>query len=389
MDFTIRSFRTDEIDDIASFIARGYYHDIFFHWVVGKDSDRHKVVTDYYKVYLNAGGCQAYIAETSANEIIGASVWLPHNVDARIYDDIDKATGKYASQFRAVADKSHLSEPPMAPFYQLVAIVVDKNIQKRGLGSALLKHQLDKLDKAGISTYLEASSPYRGSGLYSNFNYVPVGEHMVFAENAFLYPLWRPAPMTKRAVFGGHTWKVLDSRNGDVLLLAEDIITLGQYHDVFEKITWENSSVRKYLNETFLSGFSSVESAQIKETAVENTGNHWFCTTAANPTSDKVFLLSLEETVLYLGDSGQLKNPSDKFFIDDNFNDVRKAVLKDGSPSRWFLRTPGNSPDFAVTVTNGGMICVTGDFVNRSSSRLFNVGIRPAMWVREDGVRLI
>ena len=192
-DFTIRPMKPEEIDKAAEFISEGYYDDIFFHWTVENDKDRRKVVTDYYKVYLNAEGCSAHVAETPSGEIIGATVWLPHDVDARIYDEIDEVVGIYASKFRQVADMSHQNEPKGIPFYQLVGFVTCKQFRGQGIGTALLKHQLDKLDELGIPTYLEASTPYHGKGVYGKFGYQPMGELMVFTETAVLYPLWRPA----------------------------------------------------------------------------------------------------------------------------------------------------------------------------------------------------
>jgi len=192
-DFRIRPIVFEEIDKIASFISTGYDDDIFFHWCVESDEDRHKIVTDYYKVYLNAMGCVAHVAESSDGSIIGATVWLPHDVDISIYDDIDRVVGKYADRFRAVADMSHENEPTGMPFYQLVAVVTAKSARGMGIGTALLKYHLDILDKQEIPTYLEASTPYHGKGVYGKFDYRPFGELMVFSDTAVLYPLWRPA----------------------------------------------------------------------------------------------------------------------------------------------------------------------------------------------------
>jgi len=363
-DIIIRPIRPEEIDKIASLISTGYYNDIFFKWVVESDEDRHKIVMDYYKVYLNARGCVAHAVETSCGEIIGASVWLPHDTDASVYDDIDAAAGVYAANFRAVADWSHLSEPPMSPFYQLVGFVIGPQAKGLGLGVKLLKHNLDLFDGMGISTYLEASTPYHGGGVYGKFGYQPVGELMFFTDTAVLYPLWRPAKKKIQVDFGGHSWRVLDAHEDKVLLLSEDIAELGKYHNTFEKVDWLTSDVRQYLNDGFCKKFKPEEQSQIIE----------------------IFLLSVEEVVKYLGDSGQLKNPISKFFIDDEFNDVRKAALADGSPCRWFLRSQGGSPGFVAVVTNEGKISVSGDFVNRASTELFNVGIRPAIWVKKEGI---
>jgi len=356
-DMIIRDIKPDEIESIASMISDGYYNDVFFKWSVPSDADRHKIVADYYKIYLSVPGCVAHVAECSAMGIVGASVWLPHDVDVSIYDDIDKAAGVYAPQFRAVADWSHYSEPPMTPFYQLVGFVVPPQMQGTGIGGVLLKHHLDKLDKLGIPTYLEASTPYFGGGVYGRFGYQPVGELMVFAQDAVLYPLWRAAKQSIK--FGGYDWRILEKYNGKMLLLSEKAIVSQPFHDTFEDVAWESSSIRKYLNGVFLASLPQEERSKIV---------------------DEIFLLSIDEVLKYFGKSGS----GGKFFIDDEYNHVRKAVCLDGSLSKWILRTPGNQSGFIANVTVDGRISVTGDFVNRKSTPLFNVGVRPALWVTAD-----
>jgi len=183
--------RPEELSNIASFISDGYADDIFFEWVVPSDNDRRHVVAEYYEVYLGATGAHVYVAEENG-VVVGASVWLPHDVDPSIYDDIDTVTGKYAPNFREVADKSHESEPKNTSFSQLVGFAVDKPQRGRGIGAVLLKAHLDIMDAQGTPTYLEASTPFHGGGVYGKFGYTMYGDLLVFSKTAVLYPLWRP-----------------------------------------------------------------------------------------------------------------------------------------------------------------------------------------------------
>jgi len=400
----IRSIKNEEIGIISQLLSTGYFDDEFFIWSVPDDHVRHKIVADYYKEYLKADGCVANVAELPEEGIVGASVWLPHDTDPSVHEKIDKVTGVYAPQFNEVGDKSHLSEPPMEPFYQLVGFVVLNEFRGRGIGKALLKYHLDIFDEKGIPTYLEASTPYFGGGAYGGFKYQQVGELMEFVPTAVLYPLWRP--VASRVVdfskeitpksheenleckidreiieFGGYDWYILKEEDDKILLLSQDIIELKKYHDTFEDVTWEDASIRKYLNGEFYDSFESEDKLQIIESHICNEDNPWYSVSGGQKTMDKIFLLSIDEVVRYLGDSGQLMEPNNKYFIDDKYNLARSAKLG-GSPARWMLRTPGNSPDFVATITIEGKIAMTGDFVNRSSTDLFNVGIRPALWMK-------
>jgi GNAT superfamily N-acetyltransferase len=178
----IRGFRAAEIPEIAEFIARGYDSDAFFHWCVDNDPDQTRIVTEYYQVYLRAEGCICNLAVDDDGAIIGATVWLPHDVDPAIYDEIYLVTEMYERQFSNM------------PFYQLVGVVVDKHNQGQGIGTALMQYQFDKFDSQKVPTYLEASTEFTGGGLYGKFGYAPYGEIMSFEDHAYLYPLFREVP---------------------------------------------------------------------------------------------------------------------------------------------------------------------------------------------------
>jgi len=193
MNVTIRRLKSEEISEVASFIATGYQDDIFFKWVVPNDEDRHGVVTEYYKIYLGATGAMAYVAENDQGITVGASVWLPHDVEVTIYEEIDRVAGIYAPQFQAVANASHDSVPAEGAFYELVGFVTRKDLQGQGIGYQLLKAHLDAMDAEGIPTYLEASTPFHERSVYRKFGYNHHGDTIVFEDDAaFLYPLYRP-----------------------------------------------------------------------------------------------------------------------------------------------------------------------------------------------------
>jgi len=92
-------------------------------------------------------------------------------------------------------------------------------------------------------------------------------------------------------------------------------------------------------------------------------------------TYDRIFLLSFDEVVKYMGDPKQGMAQKEPFYLDDLFNSIRKAVSLDNTPTRWTLRTVGNLPYLVATVTIGGRVCVSEDFVNRPTTELFRVGL--------------
>ena len=102
--------------------------------------------------------------------------------------------------------------------------------------------------------------------------------------------------------FGNYDWRVLEVRGNQVLILTDRVIVRRRYHHSLDDITWETSEIRRWLNEEFFNRFSQQDQARIAQATVVNNNNQWLGTSGGNNTTDRVFLLSLDEVVSYLGD---------------------------------------------------------------------------------------
>jgi len=204
--------------------------------------------------------------------------------------------------------------------------------------------------------------------------------------------------------FGSHLWRALDVQDGKVLLLSEFLIERmrqGNIQDLMgHEMTWETSYIRYHLNNYFfMNTFTPAEQARIAQTRVINNNNPWFDTFGGNDTIDNVFLLSLDELVKYLGDSGQLANQShpnnDEYSFHDQYNQNRIGITisegllgwydyQGGIALNWWLRSPGEHPYIYAGVQRDGNIVVgglwAGDAMWDAGSWLGH-GIRPALWL--------
>ena len=205
--------------------------------------------------------------------------------------------------------------------------------------------------------------------------------------------------------FAALDWHVLDVQNGKALLLSDKVIEKKAYHSLFAAITWEECELRSYLDGAFYNSFGQ-DKTRIAETKLANKDNPWYNTSGGNATTDRVFLLSLDEVVQYFGNSGDLKNRKDwelkdgkyilahgsGYYIHDQFDKARIAYDSDGKECLWWLRSPGcvvygsrrfpylpifgvNS-FFAASVGGDGAVYVGGCIAVSESS-----GVRPALWL--------
>ena len=87
--------------------------------------------------------------------------------------------------------------------------------------------------------------------------------------------------------------RVLLGENGvEVLLVSEDALDYQPYNTSLSDVTWESSSLRQWLNESFLNAaFNEDERAMMMDTVVTSASN----SESGNDVKDKVFVLSEEE----------------------------------------------------------------------------------------------
>ena len=96
-------------------------------------------------------------------------------------------------------------------------------------------------------------------------------------------------------------WHILDynESSGEALLLADTILDCQPYNETYVGVTWETSTIRKWLNSDedgfYNTAFTSDEQSAIIESDVVNEDNPEYETEGGNDTTDKVFLLSISE----------------------------------------------------------------------------------------------
>ncbi|HMM00669.1 MAG TPA: DUF6273 domain-containing protein [Bacilli bacterium] len=198
----------------------------------------------------------------------------------------------------------------------------------------------------------------------------------------------------EKITFGKYLWRILDIKPGKLLIITDEIIEQRNYHAQKTDIDWEHSSIRNYLNNDFLSQFSSVEQSKIISVVNKNRANNWYHTHAGNDTLDHIFLLSLEEvTKYYFGDSSVLlDNPKPKqrywFERKDVNNHLRRATYLNYI-WWWWTRTPGKNQRVSVYIHGDGNIGIQGNGIcNPSFNTLHPItksnkgGLRPALWLK-------
>lgn len=166
-------------------------------------------------------------------------------------------------------------------------------------------------------------------------------------------------------------WRVIEIKNNKALILSDELLDYIPYNDTKANVTWETSSLRKWLNSYFLNtAFNSDEKQLIATASVDAQTNLEFNVEAGNSTKDRIFVLSITEAMIYFD------SDSDRIAYSTAYTHSKG---KDSAYSSdwWVLRSPGSKRNRAASVTEKGKIDADGNDVNHAG-----IAVRPALWLK-------
>ena len=205
-------------------------------------------------------------------------------------------------------------------------------------------------------------------------------------QNGKNYWFFGSYPQGRNGEIGPIQWLELKREGELLLLISRFVLDAKPYNEEWKAITWAESSLRQWLNgrrkDDFPQiAFSAEEWEQICFSAILPSGNPSFSTDPGVGTTDKVFLLSIQDVVdsgLFASDEARRCAPTvykkKKAWTSDEF-------IVDGTAAcLWWLRSPGGISNTASNVNHDGTVGVIGLNVHSGW-----VGVRPAIWVKLKG----
>ena len=154
-------------------------------------------------------------------------------------------------------------------------------------------------------------------------------------------------------------WIVLKKANGTAFVISRYILEGIPYHQTKKKVTWEECSLRAWLNDDFYYGaFSDADREIILETKI-------------NEEYDHVFLLSRSEAMEnYLHDGFAWR----RGVLTQHAYDT--GVYNEGGRCGWWLRTRGQTNNISWVFGSGRDVSTNPDKGYKNIN-----GVRPAMWI--------
>ena len=200
-------------------------------------------------------------------------------------------------------------------------------------------------------------------------------------------------------------WQILSKEDGRALVISKYALDAKAYHQYGGNITWENCSLRVWLNGTFIDeSFSDYEKSKIPTVTLKNYGNTYRNIPDGNDTDDQVFCLSLNEIDRffengYSYDSGgngiytfnknlmcaptkTAKNNGITWFVfggslAEGYDETYYSDVLGNEGCYYWTRTLGDSGNSACFVCQEGRYAESLDVSVNYNDR----GVRPAMYI--------
>ena len=188
----IQSVPMQEKDKALSAMMLAFSGDPFFRWFA-PDPD---LYVRYGCDLMNAFGGNSFEKETAyaSTNYESVSFWLPPGIkteEALVAEVINQIVpAEQAHSVWSIFGEMGSYHPKEDCWY-LPLIGVDPACQGRGLGSALLKHALELVDKTSLPAFLESSNP-RNISLYERHGFEVVGRIQI-GSSPPVHPMIRPA----------------------------------------------------------------------------------------------------------------------------------------------------------------------------------------------------
>ncbi|MBQ7876735.1 MAG: hypothetical protein IJ316_05535 [Clostridia bacterium] len=171
-------------------------------------------------------------------------------------------------------------------------------------------------------------------------------------------------------------WLVLDIKDDQAFVISKYALDCKPYHEELVEITWENCTLRGWLNDEFYNNaFNDEEQNKIIGATIINADNPGHGTDGGNDTEDKVFLLSLDEVNAYFSSDSERMAVPTAYAVGNNAYQSTNCLVDGIGSTAWWLRSPASSSFWAAVVTISG-----GD---GGSAKVDDIiyAVRPAMWI--------
>ena len=190
-------------------------------------------------------------------------------------------------------------------------------------------------------------------------------------------------------------WRVMQNNGSTLFVVADRGLDCKDYNETRTSVTWEDCTLRAWLNETFYNtAFSGSEQGAIVPQTVVNDDNPEYGTEGGQNTQDKIYLLSISEVLNpeYGFCKERLRMSAGRWMKASDYTHamggvIEKAIGTEEVNCWWWLRSPGNYEFCAASANQDGYIYqygVTVDTHDGACLPALHINLSSDLWYTSD-----
>jgi GNAT superfamily N-acetyltransferase len=189
--FTVDQAVLSDASRVIDVIANSFMHDPTWSWAFPNPVAR-KV---FWRLCIDGALRYSWVFKTNGFEAV--SVWIPPNEteflpedEERLPDLVKELVGVRAIEVMELLQRFGDAHPCNQPHYYLSLLGTESRHRGHGLGMALLKENLVRIDLEQMPAYLESSNP-KNNQRYESVGFVPVVSFQAPNNGPTITGMWR------------------------------------------------------------------------------------------------------------------------------------------------------------------------------------------------------
>jgi GNAT superfamily N-acetyltransferase len=188
---SVQSSGTSDAAKVVDVIASAFGNDPTWSWAFPDPTARRR----WWQFCVDGALRYPWVLRTAGFEAV--AVWIPPGgtefsaeTEKRLPDALNELVACRSSDVAELLRRFGEAHPRREPHYYLSLLGVGAEHRGRGLGMALLKENLERIDAEEMPAYLESSNP-RNNPRYESLGFVPVVSFRAPGDGPVVTGMWR------------------------------------------------------------------------------------------------------------------------------------------------------------------------------------------------------
>jgi len=193
----VRAAKAADVDGVTEAITSAFYNDPTWSWAFPDPNLRWQQHTSFWALHAQSMIQQGWAWTTDGCE--AAALWVPPGgselleaQEALVEPMLREMLGDHAQAVMELLDRFDAAHPKEQPHYYLSLWGTHTDHRGKGIGRAVIEHNLALIDAENAHSYLESSNPANNAH-YEKMGFEQIGEFSCPGGGPMITTMWREA----------------------------------------------------------------------------------------------------------------------------------------------------------------------------------------------------